>query len=135
MQTHLYLHQEHSGTPQAKFRGRYELRHVAYELWRETNHKGDVASELQSSEIHLVIKGFADTLVFAWLFDPYRKEDGEIVSMNSREQVIEKLKFEGAAITDYRMHYDSRVKEGLVTLLTIKVKRVSTDNDLYNQSK
>lgn len=135
MQTHLYIHKENGGTPQVKYRSSYLLKHVDYALSRATNRKGEVNSELRGGEISIVIDGFADYTLLRWLLDPIIKEDGEIVTMDEHVQNISKFQFSGATIRNFRMNYDSRMKSGLSTLITIDAKEIVTDNELNFQNR
>lgn len=135
MPTYLNLHPENSGTPQAKFRSHYELVHADYSLWRSTDRKGEISSNLRGGEINIAILGHADAVLFAWLFDPVSKEDGEIVITDIGEQVISKVKFQRARTTNFRMHYDSRAQNGLLTIVNLQAEMLSTDNDLYYENR
>lgn len=135
MQTYLYLHQENTGIPQAQFRGRYLLRHMDYEFDRTIGRKGEATSDIRGGEIRVAIEGFADHTLLRWLFDPTRKEDGEIVTLNEYEQTFTKFRFLGASAVQFRLHYDSRLKESVTTLLTIRAREIVTDNDLHFEKR
>lgn len=131
MANYLYIHRENTQGPQARFRGAYEVRSVDFELQRGISRRGEAAGSLRSGNLRVVLNGFADGLLLSWLFDTLREEDGEIVSTDGAEQVLEKMAFRHARLIDFRTHYDSRVSEGLITLLTIQAGEIATDNDLH----
>lgn len=135
MQTHLYIHKENVNIPQVEYRGRYVLKHVDYALSRTTNRKGEINSELKGGEIRVVIDGFADPTLLRWLFDPMLKENGEVVTLDEYSENVTKFQFSGARIRNFRMNYDSRMKNGLSTLITIDAKEIVTDNDLNFQNR
>lgn len=135
MQTYLYIHKENTAGPQERYRCKYPLKHVDYELSRAVDRKGEVASDMKGGKIRVVVDGFADSLLMAWLFDPIRKEDGAIVTVDESEKVISKLQFEGASVSKFRFNYDSRVKEGTSTLLTLVAEEITTDNDLQFEGR
>ncbi|WP_455593526.1 type VI secretion system tube protein TssD [Bacteroides sp.] len=135
MQTYLYLHKENVNIPQAQYRGKYLLKHMDYELSRSVGRKGEIVSDVCGGEIRVVIDGFADSTLFGWLFDTFRKEDGEIVVLDEHEKTVSKLHFAVATARQFRLNYDSRVKEGLVTIFIIEAKEIVTDNDLFFQKK
>lgn len=121
--------------PQERYRGKYPLKHVDYELSRAVGRKGEIISDVRGGKIRIVVDGFADSLLVAWLFDPLRREDGAIVTLDESEKVVSKLHFDEAAVAKFRFNYDSRVKEGTATLLTLMVKEIATDNDLHFQGR
>lgn len=135
MQTHLYIHKENAGIPQVEYRGRYVLKHVDYALSRTTNRKGEINSEMKGGEIRVVIDGFADATILRWLFDALRKENGQVVTLDEYTQNVTKFYFSGATITKFRINYDSRMKNGLATLITILAEEIVTDNDLIFQNR
>lgn len=131
MITYLYIHRENAAGPQERYRGTYRLKHVDYELSRAVGRKGEVISDVRGGRIRIVVDGFADSLLMAWLFDAVRREDGALVTMDENEKVISKLYFDGASVEKFRFNYDSRVKEGTATMLTIVAREIITDNDLH----
>lgn len=135
MQTYLYIHKENTSGPQERYRGIYPLKHVDYELSRAVGRKGEVLSDVQGGKIRMVIDGFADSQLMAWIFDAVCREDGAIVTVDESEKVISKLRFDGALVAKFRFNYDSRVKEGTSTLLTIAVREITTDNDLHFEGR
>ncbi len=135
METYLHLHKENTGIPQAQFRGRYLLRHMDYELGRTVGRKGEATSGIRGGEIRVAIEGFADPVLLRWLFDPTCKEDGEIVTLNEHEQTFSKFRFFGARAVQFRLNYDSRLKESVTTILTIRAREIITDNDLHFEKK
>lgn len=135
MQIYLYLHRETTSGPKEQYRGTYSLKHVDYELSRAVGRKGEVISGVQGGKIRIVVDGFADSLLMAWLFDTLSSEDGVLVTVDESEKVISKLHFGGASVTKFRFNYDSRVKEGTSTILTIAAREIASDNDLHFQSR
>lgn len=135
MQTYLYIHRETTAGPQERYRGTYPLKHVDYELSRAVGRKGEVLSGVQGGKIQIVVDGFADSLLMAWIFDALRREDGVLVTVDQSEKVISKLHFNGASVVKFRFNYDSRVKEGTSTLLTIVAREITTDNDLHFEGR
>lgn len=135
MQTYLYLHKENIDLPQSEYWGKYPLKHFDYGLSRNVERKGEITSGLCGGEIRIVIDGFADATLLGWLFDTFRKEDGAIVTLDEHETTFAKLQFSGASVKNYRMNYDSRVKKGVVTIIVIEAKEITTDNDLFFNNK
>lgn len=135
MPTHLHLHPLRTDTAQRCFRSKYELRHADYELFRSMNNKGEVISEVTGGKIRVVLDGFGDEDLFVWLFDPSKRESGEIVTTVNNETVQEKLAFSGAKATGYRLHFDSNVKDSVSAVLTIEASEIATDNGLYCKEK
>lgn len=135
MQTYLYLHKENTDIPPFQYRGKYLLKHFDYDLSRSVGRKGEITSAVCGGEIRIVIDGFADTVLLAWLFDSFRKEDGAIVILDEHETTFAKLHFSEASVRSYRMNYDSRIKKGVATILVIEAKEIVTNNDLYFKNK
>lgn len=135
MQTYLYLFKRETATPQEQYLGKYLLKHVDYDFFRAASRKGEITSDVQGGEIRVVIDGFADAALAGWIFSPYKKESGVIVTRDEEENPVTLLQFSDASLSNFRLNYDSRVKEGLATLLTIKAGEITTDNDLYFQNR
>ncbi len=135
MQTYLYLHKENTDLTQSEYRGKYPLKHFDYGLNRNVGRKGEITSGVCGGEIRIVVDGFADTTLLGWLFDTFHKEDGAIVTLNEHEKTFAKLQFAGASVKSHRMNYDSRVKKGVVTIIVIEAKEITTDNDLFFNNK
>ena len=130
METYLYIHKKSTNTSHVEYRSKYVIKHVEYVLSRETNSRGEIDSELRGGEISIVIDGFAEPAMVSWLVDPMRKECGEVVINDSFTESVSKFQFAGATLSNFRMNYDSRMKSGLSTLITIVAKEIVTDNDL-----
>ena len=64
-----------------------------------------------------------------------RVNDGEIVTLNEHEQSFSKFRFFGARAVQFRLNYDSRLKESVTTILTIRAREIITDNDLHFEKK
>ncbi|MGL5920152.1 MAG: type VI secretion system tube protein TssD [Bacteroidales bacterium] len=111
------------------------LRVVDYELNRAVTRKGEINSGIRGGRIRVVIDGFADSLLLAWLFNAFRKEDGSIVTLDENERSVEKLRFANASATSFRMNYDSRTKCGVTVMMIIEAKEIITDNDLHFECK
>jgi hypothetical protein len=133
MPTYLYLHSVRTDTEQRRFRSEYILRHVDYELSRDVNSRGEITSGTMGGRIRLVMDGFGDETLFAWICSPGREENGEIVTMDPHERVIEKFSFARAKATGYRLHFDANIKEAVSVILTIEAGEIATDSDLYFQ--
>lgn len=130
MPTYLYLHQEHTDTHQRRFRSEYELRHADYELSRAVSYKGEIMSDVTGGQIRAVIDGFGGDDLYHWLFRPDIEENGEIVTVDHNERVIEKFTFSRAKAVGYRLHFDAGTKDAVAAVLTIDAKEIVTDNNL-----
>ena len=135
MPSYLYIHKSRTDTPQNLFQERYELRHFEYELNRKMNYKGEIISSVLGGVVRLTIDGFGDNGLFHWLFRPDIAENGEIVTTDGYEKVIEKLTFSRAKATGYKLHFDAYAKEPAAVVLTIEAKEITTDNDLFFERK
>jgi len=131
----LYVHKDRTVSPQNLFQGIYELCHFDYELYRETNAKGEIISDTLGGIIRVVIGGFGDNVLFHWLFRTDIEENGEIVTIDKHEQVIEKFSFSRAKIRGYKLHFDTHAKPPVATILTIEAKEIVTDKDLFFEKK
>ena len=135
MPVYLYIHRSPTGTRQHRFRERYELRHIDYELHREVNSKGEIISDVLGGVIRVVIHGFGDEGLFHWLFRTDTEENGEIVTTDDYEKVIEKFSFSRAKATGYKLHFDAYMKNPVAAVLTIEAKEIATDNNLFYEHK
>lgn len=135
MPTYLYIHKQRTDTEQHRYRSEYELRHADYELSRNIDHKGEIISDVTGGRIRVVIDGFGDEDIFSWLFDPAKQENGEIVTTDGNEAVLEKFAFTKARAIKYRLHFDAGTKEAVSAVLTIDAGEITTENELYYQSR
>ena len=130
MSTYLYFHSLRTDSSQHRYRDRYELRHVDYELTRSVNSKGEVASDVSGGQIRAVLDGFGDDHLFHWLFRPDIEENGEIVTLDIHERTIETFSFSRAKAVGYRLHFDAHAKDSVAAVLTIEASEIATDNEL-----
>ncbi|NDV64649.1 type VI secretion system tube protein TssD [Bacteroides sp. 224] len=135
MPTYLHIHKSRTDSPQNLFRERYEVRHFDYELRRETNSKGEIISDVLGGVVRVIMDGFGDNGLFHWLFRPDVEENGEIVTTDEHERIIEKFTFAKAKAKGYKLHFDASVKTSAVSILTIEAKEITTDNDLFFERK
>lgn len=135
MPTYLYLHKQRTDTEQHRYRGEYELRHADYELSRNVDHKGEIVSDIMGGRIRVVIDGFGDEEIFSWLFDPAKQENGEIVTTDGNETVLEKFTFAKAKAVKYRLHFDANTKDAVLAVLTIDAGEITTESELYYKGR
>ncbi len=134
MPTYLHIQQLQTDTEQHRFREHYELRHVDYELYRETNSQGEITSEVSGGTIRIVLDDFSNNALFRWLSRQDMEENGEIVTMDG-ETVLEKFSFKRARLTGYKLHFDAHVKDSVVSILTIQAKEITVDNESLYETK
>ena len=124
MPTYLQIQKMRTDTEQHLFRERYELRHVDYELQRKINSKGEIISDVSGGVIRVVLDDFGNSGLFRWLARQDIEENGEIVTTDGYEKVLEKCSFKKARLTGYKLHFDANVKDSVVSILTIKAKEI-----------
>lgn len=135
MQTYLQIHGENTAGPQARYRAIYKLKYAEYEFHRVIGRKGEIISDIKGGIIQVGLRGFADSFLIQWIFDSFKKENGVIVTMDEQERVIEKFQFMEARAYGFRMNYDNRLKESIVTMVTLEARQIATDNEIYFQLK
>lgn len=135
MPTYLYIDELRTDTAQKRYRNEYELRHVDYELSRVVNHKGEVTSDVAGGKIRMVMDGFGDEDLFNWLFDSVKRRNGEVVTTDVQEKVIEKFSFANAKAVKYRLHFDANTKEAVSVVLVIEAGELVTDRELFFKSR
>jgi hypothetical protein len=128
----LHLHQESDEGYRKQFRASYELRQSDCELYRSVDRNGDPVSPWQGGVLRMVVDGQGDETLLRWVTG--LPEDGEIVTINAAERVIEKLGFARARVLRYRLHFDSYGR-GVTALVTAEAKVISTENDIIYQSR
>jgi hypothetical protein len=135
MPTYLHIHEARTDTHQRLYRSEYELRSVDYELSREVNAKGEIDSDMRGGRIRAVIDGFGGDDLFHWLFRPDIEENGEIVTVEAGERMVEKLRFSRAKAVGYRLHFDAGMQDAVAAIVTIDAKEIETDNELFYERK
>ena len=124
MQNYLFLHKEDNLGQQEKYRGSYTLSDIEFKSTQKVDGKGNIISERKDEDIYLEIDGVIDQLLAAWLFDPYKKENGAIVTLDENGQNISKTKFDCARISSFRMRFDSETCGKIKSLITISAKEI-----------
>jgi len=135
MPNFLHIHPLRTDTSQNWYRDVYRLSKVDYELSRNVNNKGETVSDLKGGRIVATLEEFGDSNLFHWLFRPDILEQGEVVTTDLQERVIEKFHFARAKLAGYRLHFDANTKNAIFAVLTIDAAEISTDNNLFFETK
>lgn len=135
MPTFLYIYEFRTDVARGRYCSEYALRYADYELSRSVNHKGEITSDVAGGRIRVVIDGFGDENLFAWLFDPAKRMNGEVVVTDSHEKVTEKFIFSDARAVQYKLHFDANTEDAVSAIVVMEAGEIAANMDINYQSK
>lgn len=103
----------------------YDLIHCEYSFHKKISKQGEVRSDVLSGNINVVLPMLPNDELMAWVFDSYKKYNGEISINDAHEEVLEKIYFEEGRCVEFRFHYEpSDSHQHVFLLLTINAQRM-----------
>lgn len=111
---------------------RYRVIDCNYEFYKKTNRAGEVVSGLNGGEISLTISDVPTNELMAWVFDHFKKYNGEITIMDTDETTLEQIYFENARCIDFKLRYDGLDRPHTKTHLILSVENMQIGNVLFD---
>lgn len=109
----------------------FSLQKDGYELMSFTNHfhqdideKGKVLSEVKGGTISILIDGFPSQELVDWGVESKTYHSGEIIVLDSDNNIMEKIQFEQGACTLFKIHYKNVGKAYCATKLVIESRNI-----------
>ncbi len=110
---------------------KYELADCDYCFHKGMNRNGEVTTGLKGGLFTASIFGTPSPEILAWMFDHFKRFNGEITVMDTSEETIEQVYFEGARLTGLALHYKADSDPVTVTKLTMVVESLQIDNAYF----
>ena len=112
--------------------GRYNVVDCDYEFYKKTNRVGEVSSGLKGGEINLTISDMPTDELMAWMFDHFKKHNGEVTIMDTDETTLEQIYFENARCVDFKMKYEGVERPHIKTFLKLSVENIKIGDVVFD---
>lgn len=103
---------------------RYRVIDCNYEFYKKTNKSGEVISGLKGGEINLTLSDLPTDELMAWVFDHFKKYNGEVTIMDTDDATLEQVYFENARCVDFKMRYEGLERPHAKTYLKLSVENI-----------
>lgn len=110
----------------------YKVVDCDYEFYKKTNKVGEVASGLKGGEINITISDMPTDELMTWVFDHFKKYNGEITIMDTDETTLEQIYFENARCVDFKMKYEGVERPHIKTVLKLSVENIKLGDVLFD---
>ncbi len=110
----------------------YKVMDCDYEFYKKTNRVGEVASGVKGGEINLTISDMPTDELMAWVFDHFKKYNGEITIMDTDGETLEQIYFENARCVDFKMCYEGLERPHTKTYLKLSVGNMTIGDVLFD---
>lgn len=110
----------------------YRVIDCNYEFYKKTNRVGEVSSGVKGGVINLSIADMPTRELMAWVFDHFKKYNGEITIMDTDETTLEQLYFENARCVDFKMRYEGLERPHTKTYLKLSVENMRIGDVLFD---
>ena len=110
----------------------YHVIECDYEFYKKTNRSGEVASGLKGGEINLTVSDPPTDELMAWVFDHFKKYNGEITIMDTDETTLEQIYFENARCVDFKMRYEALERPHTKTYMKLSVENMKIGDVLFD---
>jgi len=111
---------------------RYNVIDCDYEFYKKTNRAGEVASGVKGGEINLTLSDVPTDELMAWVFDHFKKYNGEVTIMDTDETTLEQIYFENARCVNFKMCYGGLDRPHTKTHLKLSVENMKIGDVLFD---
>lgn len=111
---------------------RYNVVDCDYEFYKKTNRIGEVSSGVKGGVINLSISDIPTRELMAWVFDHFKKYNGEITIIDTDETTLEQIYFENARCVDFKMRYEGLERPHTKTYLKLSVENMQIGDVLFD---
>ncbi|NDV69992.1 type VI secretion system tube protein TssD [Dysgonomonas sp. 25] len=104
----------------------YDVLHCDYSFNKGITKEGEVRTDVLGGNIRVALPMLPTPELLSWVFDGYRKCNGEIAIHDGYEESMGKIYFEEARCISFRMHYEPSedANRNVTLLLTINAQRI-----------
>ena len=109
----------------------YDVIHCDYSFNKGITRQGEVRTDVVAGNIRVALPMLPGEELLSWVFDSYKKLNGEI-AMQDAEESLAKIYFEEGRCVGFRMHYEPVGKgQCVVLLITINAQRIILGESEY----
>lgn len=122
----LRLRKPHKDNTQNLYFENYEILHCDYAFNKGITKEGEVRTDVLGGNIRVALPILPTPELLTWVFDGYKKYNGEITLHDGYEESMGKIYFEEGRCVSFRMHYEPSedVSRNIILLLTINAQRI-----------
>lgn len=120
--TYLKLYAEASSLSSVSDQDGFEVHFCSYDFFKNYDKKGLSFSPVMGGLIHINLPTPPPNELFSWLFDPQKRMNGLLTTMDLHEKSIEKMQFMSGRIVDFKLIYAENAEHGINTLFTINAQ-------------
>lgn len=124
--------------PQHLAFGNYHVIWCDYTFNKGITKGGKVRTEVVAGNIRVALPMLPDNEILSWVFDSYKKLNGEITIHDAYEESLGKIYFEEGRCVGFRMHYEPSEDQtmNVVLLITINAQHIIIGESEYrNRNK
>lgn len=108
---------------------RYKVARCNYDFRRGTNRNGEISTDMSMGVINLELAEVPTDSLMGWVFDHFKKYNGEITILDAGEATtLEQVYFEEARCVDFTLCYKPGEKPVVRTILTIAAEKMQIGN-------
>lgn len=123
--------------PQHIYSGNYDVIHCDYSFNKGITKGGKVRTDVVAGNIRVALPILPDNDILSWVFDSYKKINGEITLQDTHEESLGKIYFEEGRCVGFRMHYEPSEDQSrnVILLMTINAQRIVIGQSEYKNRK
>lgn len=117
--------------------GNYDVIHCDYSFNKGITKGGKVRTDVVAGNIRVALPMLPDNDLLSWVFDSYKKLNGEITMHDANEESLGKIYFEEGRCVGFRMHYEPSEDQtrNVILLFTINAQRIILGESEYKNRK
>lgn len=131
----LKLHRPLKDNIQNLYFQNYDVSYCQYSLSKKVDAKGEVCEDVTGGTIYVTLSVLPTDDLMAWVFDRYKKYDGEITLQDAHEESVDKIYFEEARCLDFNLKQGDPDSSGVALSLTIYAERMIIGDAEYKRLK
>lgn len=83
----------------------YELLNFNHSFYQDIDINGKVLTDVRGGTISILVDGYPTQELIDWGLESRRYHNGEIIVVDTNNNILEKLEFKEAACTFFKIHY------------------------------
>ncbi len=107
------------------YRNSYELLSCSYGFAQAMDRNGKAQSEVQGGTLNLTYCNVPSNELLSWMLKSGKLEDGVLVICDANDVPLEKLYFEGAALTNMEVGFLQKGNSYITTKLRLQVRKLT----------
>lgn len=122
----LRLRKPHKDNTQNLYFENYEILHCDYSFHKGITKEGEVRTDVLGGNIRVALPMLPTPELLSWVFDAYKKYNGEITFNDGYEESMGRIYFEQGRCVSFRFHYEPSedASRNVTLLITINAQRI-----------